>query len=167
MNAKHASTTVAVILVLYHTSMGAIVTNVTFTVASLITTNRPSPGSRPVMEIWPNHLDFGKVPAVPGSMATNFFTIRNVGGGRLTGTARTSRPFSILSGGTYNLSSNESQIVVVTFNPMLVAVASDTNKIVILTGEGESRVGLTGLPAPAPPTGLKAVPKTKAIAGQS
>ncbi len=46
-------------------------------------------------------LDFGNVTVLESSDRT--FTVTNSGGGTLTGTASTTTPFSIVSGGTINL----------------------------------------------------------------
>ena len=52
------------------------------------------------------------------------FTVKNIGGGTLSGTASVVSPFSIVSGGSYNLSSNQSQTVTVSFNPSSAAVTA-------------------------------------------
>ena len=91
------------------------------------------------------------IQAVPGSLAfgvilsgtskTNSFAVSNVGGGTLSGTASVGSPFSIVSGGSYNLGSNQSQTVVVAFNP---GSAGSYSQNVTLTGGGGASVGVSG-----------------------
>jgi hypothetical protein len=59
-------------------------------------------------------VDFGGIN-VGGSSNRNI-TIQNVGSGVLTGNATTSAPFAIVSGGSYNLNSGQSQTVTVRFS---------------------------------------------------
>ncbi len=71
--------------------------------------------ANPTISVTPSSIDFGGVSV--GSSADKNFTITNSGGGVLSGTATTNPPYSIVSGGTYNLSSGESQTVTVRFSP--------------------------------------------------
>jgi hypothetical protein len=59
----------------------------------------------------------------------------------LSGTASVGAPFSIVSGGSYNLSSNQSQTVLVVFSP---TVASNYNQVVALTGGGGTNATVSG-----------------------
>jgi hypothetical protein len=59
----------------------------------------------------------------------------------LSGTASVGAPFSIVSGGSYNLGSNQSQTVVVVFSP---TVASNYSQTVTLTGGGGTNAIVSG-----------------------
>jgi hypothetical protein len=69
----------------------------------------------PLISVSPSSLNFGNVN-VGGSSDKNF-TVKNNGGGVLTGTATTNPPFSIVSGGSYSLSAGQSQTVTVRLAP--------------------------------------------------
>ncbi len=95
--------------------------------------------ANPIITVTPNSLDFGNVAA--GSSADKTFTITNSGGGVLTGNASTSSPFSILSGGSYNLSGSQSQMVTVRFTPSAVGTFAGT---VYFTGAAGFSATMTG-----------------------
>jgi len=76
-----------------------------------------------------------------GASVTNSITVQNVGGGTLSGVASVAAPFSILSGGTYNLAANQSQMVMVVFNP---GTAGNFSKSVTLTGGGGASAIVSG-----------------------
>jgi hypothetical protein len=82
-----------------------------------------------------------------GTSVTGSFTVQNVGGGTLSGAASVGAPFSIVSGGTYNLAANASQTVTVSFNPIS---AVSYNQNVTLTGGGGASVGVSGSATNAP-----------------
>jgi hypothetical protein len=71
--------------------------------------------ANPTIEVTPTSMDFGGVAV--GSSVDKTFTVKNIGGGILSGTATTTSPYSILAGGNYNLSSGQSQTVTLRFNP--------------------------------------------------
>ena len=71
--------------------------------------------ANPTISVTPNSIDFDGVAV--GSSIDKSLTVHNTGGGILSGTATTSGPYSIVSGGTYNLSGGQSQIVTVRFAP--------------------------------------------------
>lgn len=77
-----------------------------------ITNNSSAP---PTVGVTPSSHDFGSV--IVGSSSDFIFSVQNIGGGILTGTASVSPPFSIVSGGSYNLGAGESQDVMVRFTP--------------------------------------------------
>ena len=92
----------------------------------------------PQISVSPGTLNFGSV--VVGHDRTGNFTVRNIGGGILNGTASTSLPFSIIAGGSYALSPGESQIVNVRFTPPSAGVFS--GNVSFTGGGGESRAVL-------------------------
>jgi hypothetical protein len=103
-------------------------------------TNSSSGGStNPVIQVAPGRIVYGMV--LGGTSVTNSFTVKNAGGGTLSGTANVGAPFSIVSGGSYNLSSNQSQTVLVVFSP---TVASNYNQVVALTGGGGTNATVSG-----------------------
>ena len=116
------------------------------------TTNNPSviQSGIPILQVSPINLSYGAV--LSGTSVTNRFTIQNVGGGILSGTATVTAPFAILSGGTYNLGSNQSQFVMVVFSPTVASNYSRT--VTFLGGSGtNATVSGTGTNAlPVPPT---------------
>ena len=59
-----------------------------------------------------------------GATADRTFTVQNTGGGTLSGNANVSAPFSVVSGGSYNLVANQSTIVTVRYSP--TAAGSDS-----------------------------------------
>jgi hypothetical protein len=69
----------------------------------------------PVISVSPSSLAFGNVNV--GGSADKNFTVENTGGGTLTGSASTNAPYSIVSGGSYNLTAGQSQTVTVRFSP--------------------------------------------------
>ena len=82
-----------------------------------------------------------------GASETGSIIVQNVGGRTLSGTASVGSPFSIVSGGTYNLTSNQSQTVTVSFNP---TSAGSYSQNVTLTGGGGTAVGVSGSATNAP-----------------
>ena len=68
-------------------------------------TNAPAP--TPILQVTPGTIGYGTL--LVGTSKTNSFTVKNIGTGTLSGTASVGAPFSIVSGGSYNLSSNQSQ----------------------------------------------------------
>ncbi len=69
----------------------------------------------PILSATPSSLGFGNVNV--GSSADKNFTVQNTGGSTLEGSASTSAPFSIVSGGSYSLAGGQSQTVTVRFSP--------------------------------------------------
>jgi hypothetical protein len=104
--------------------------------------------TNPVISVSSTNLNFGSVPTNTTSDLT--FTVQNTGGGTLAGTATVSGPFSIVAGGTYSLSANQSQNVTVGFSPKAPGLFTNT---VTFTGGGGmtktlSGTGITNYPAP-------------------
>jgi hypothetical protein len=71
-----------------------------------------------------------------GSSKDKSFTVKNSGGGVLAGSATTKAPYSIVSGGTYNLSAGQSQTVTVRFAP--TAVGTFAGNVTFTGGAGTS-----------------------------
>lgn len=101
----------------------------------------------PTPEVTPASADFGTVAL--GMTTDRSFTIRNAGGGTLTGTATASSPFSVVSGGSYSLAAGQSQAVTVRFTP--AAAQSYSGTVTFSGGAGATaQVAGTGAAAPAP-----------------
>jgi hypothetical protein len=84
-----------------------------------------TPPQNPILEVTPNSLNFGDV-TVGQCSANQSFTVRNSGGGTLNGTASTSAPFSIVSGGSFSLGAGERASVAVKFCPTANGQANGT-----------------------------------------
>ena len=76
-----------------------------------------------------------------GSKDKNF-TVTNSGGGVLSGSATTKAPYSIVSGGTYNLSAGQSQTVTVRFAPTSLGTFAGN---VTFTGGAGTSATVTGI----------------------
>jgi hypothetical protein len=100
----------------------------------------PAANTNPIIQVSPASLSFGQV--LQGVTVSNTFTVQNMGGGTLSGTAAVPAPFSVVSGGTYNLGSNQSQIVVVGFSPSTNAAAN--SQTVTFTGGGGATAAVSG-----------------------
>jgi subtilisin family serine protease len=102
------------------------------------------------ISVTPTSRNFGTVAL--GSSEDRIFTVQNLGTGVLSGTATTSAPFSIVSGGTYSLAAGQSQRVTVRFTPVAAGTASGS--VAYTGGGGRSRAlvgtGLAVSPAAAP-----------------
>jgi Subtilase family/Fervidolysin N-terminal prodomain/Cep192 domain 4 len=95
--------------------------------------------ANPTISVTPSSIDFGGV-AVGSSIDKNI-TVKNTGGGILAGSASANAPFSIISGGTYNLSGGQSQTVNVRFAPTSAgSFASNVN----FTGGAGASVTVSG-----------------------
>jgi Cep192 domain 4 len=96
--------------------------------------------ANPTISVTPSSIDFGGT-AVGASKDKNF-TVTNSGGGILAGSATTNAPYSILSGGTYNLSAGQSQTVTVRFAPTSVGTFAGN---VTFTGGAGTSATVTGI----------------------
>lgn len=76
--------------------------------------------------------NFGNV--IVGETEDRTFTVKNVGSGTLSGSASVSSPFSIVSGGTYDIAAGDSHTVTVRFSP--TAAGSSGNVTVTFSGGG-------------------------------
>lgn len=100
----------------------------------------------PSLEVTPSALAFGLVP-IHGS-ATRSFTVRNAGGGVLSGSASVSvAGVSVVSGGSYSLAAGQSQSVSVRWSPTTLAALSGS---VTLSGAAGGSVSLSGTVDPEP-----------------
>ena len=102
----------------------------------------------PVISVTPNSHDYGSVEV--GQYLDKTFTVKNIGGGTLSGSASVSSPFSIVFGGSYNLNSGQSQIVTVRFTP---TAAQYYSRNVSFTGGGGATRQVSGTGFIAPTTG--------------
>ena len=78
---------------------------------------------------------------------TNSFTVQNIGTGTLSGTATVVSPFSIVSGGSYNLGAGQTQLVMVAFSPLVV---SNYSQSVSFSGGGGTNTTVSGSATNAP-----------------
>jgi hypothetical protein len=94
----------------------------------------------PLIQVLPSILNFGYVP--PGSYKDLTLVIKNIGTGTLTGTVSATPPFSILSGGSYSLGGDQSQVVTVRYQP--TSTGTHTGMVVFTGGDGAD-VPITGI----------------------
>jgi outer membrane protein assembly factor BamB len=94
------------------------------------------PNSSPAIAVGPASLNLGSLQA--GTCASGTFYVTNLGGGTLTGSVSgAAMPFSLVSGGSYNLSSNAWQAVVVQYSPTVPG--SDNLTLTFAGGSGATR----------------------------
>jgi hypothetical protein len=118
------------------TSAGTHSQNVSFTGG--VGASRPVSGSatlNPAISVTPASQDFGSIQV--GSTADRTFTVQNTGGGTLSGSASVAAPFSIVSGGTYNLAASASQTVTVRYSP--TAAGTHNQNVSFTGGSGATR----------------------------
>lgn len=106
------------------------------------------PVTNAAISVSPGSLGFGSVAV--GESTNLTFTVRNSGAGTLSGTASVGMPFSIVSGGTYSLGSNQTQTVTVRYAP---TAAGSHSQSVTFTGADGATASVSGS-AWAPMTGL-------------
>ena len=93
-------------------------------------------GPDPIISVTPSSSSFGTVAV--GSSSNRTFTVQNVGGGTLAGTASgLSAPFSIVSNSSYSIGSFSSTSIVVQFSPG--AAGSYTQTVAFTGGAGTTR----------------------------
>jgi Leucine-rich repeat (LRR) protein len=97
------------------------------------------------ISVTPGNLDFGSIPV--NTTADLPFTVQNIGGSTLSGTATVVAPFSIVSGGSYTLTAGQSQTVTVRYSPISVGTHPGT---VTFTGGGGASRSVTGTAYAAP-----------------
>lgn len=93
----------------------------------------------PAIQVSPGSLDFGAVAS--GVSVTNTFTVKNIGGGTLTGTAKVAAPFQIVSGTPYTLTANESTQVAVAYSP---SGAATDQQVITFSGGNNATDIVTG-----------------------
>jgi len=101
--------------------------------------SNPVASTNPVIAVSPASYDFGSVAIGSTNVAT--FTVRNAGGGTLTGSVSVALPFSILGSSSYSLASNASQTVTIRYIPTLVRT---DNQTVTWTGGGGASTAVSG-----------------------
>jgi hypothetical protein len=94
----------------------------------------------PSVVVSPSGISFPDTPV--GQNATNTFTIRNDGGGTLTGNVTAPAPFGIVSGGSFSLGAGQSHTVTVRFSPTSADFFSDF--ATVNTNAGSAQVTLSG-----------------------
>ena len=99
-----------------------------------------TPTGIPQIQITPSSLYFGYMP--PGSYKDLTLEVKNIGSGILTGTVSATPPFSIVSGGSYSLSANQTQQVVVRYTAPLEKGAQTGS--LIFTGGGGLTIQVKG-----------------------
>ena len=97
------------------------------------------PTTIPVIKVTPISLNFGYVPV--GSTKDLTLTVKNAGVGTLTGNATTAAPFSVVSGGSYTLGPDQSQVVTIRYQPTSAGLHTGE---VLFTGWGGATVPVTG-----------------------
>jgi Fibronectin type III domain len=110
----------------------------------------------PTIEVTPTSTDFGTVAV--GLTTDRSFTVRNAGGGTLSGSATANAPFSVVSGGTYNLAAGASQAVGIRFTP---AAAQTYNGTATFSGAGGASSSVTGIGTTAPSPVLSISPASR------
>lgn len=96
-------------------------------------------GEPAAIQVTPTNLTFGDVTV--GSTKDLTLTVKNTGGGTVTGNATTVAPFSIVSGGSYNLGAGEEHVVTVRYQPTSPGKHTGT---VVFTGGNGATVSVTG-----------------------
>jgi hypothetical protein len=111
---------------------------VTFTggagISNLVTATAFAPS--PVIQVTPSSLNLGSIQS--GTTTDGVFTVRNTGGGTLSGGASVSAPFSIIGTATYSLGSNQTQAITVRFSPS--GAGTYSNRVTFTGGAGTSNL---------------------------
>lgn len=79
------------------------------------------------------------------------FTVENIGGRTLRGTATTNAPFSIVSGGSFSLRARETQDVIVRFSPTSTGTFNEIVNFRSNGGDIDCSVTGVGIQADTPP----------------
>jgi subtilisin family serine protease len=137
-----ALTSTGVMLTETRAPTGTTVPRIQIDFALSVLLEEETPGD-PVLSVNPASRDFGVVPA--GSSASRFFIIKNTGGGTLTGTATTTPPFSIVSGGSFSRAAGVTNNLVVRFTPTAPGVF--TADVTVTSNGGDVTVTVTGIGA--------------------
>lgn len=122
----------------------------TMTIAGqTFTVTQEPPPQNPVLDVTPNSINFRGV-RVGQCSATQNFTVRNTGGGTLSGNATTSVPFEITAGGSFNnLGAGQSHTVTVRFCPTITGQADGAVNFTSNIGEARRLVSGVGMDQPA------------------
>ena len=100
----------------------------------------------PAIQVTPASLSFGSVNV--GSTGDLTVTVRNSGGGTLTGSASTAAPFSVVGTASYALAANQTATITVRFSPTASGAASGA---LALTGAAGASLSLSGTGATVAP----------------
>jgi len=120
----------------------------------------------PSLIIIPPAIDFLAVSV--GSSKDLTFTIKNGGGGTLTGNVSTSQPFSIVGDNSFSLAANQTTDITVRFSP--TAAITYNGSVSLSSNAGNGSVTLTGTGVPmvvAPTTTWTTPPPSSITAGQN
>ncbi len=98
-----------------------------------------SNGTPAAISVSPGSISYGTV--LSGTSVTNSITVKNVGGGTLSGTGSVSAPFILVGSGSYSLASNQSQTVTVAFSP---TTAGSYSQGMTFTGGGGTNTVVSG-----------------------
>jgi hypothetical protein len=96
--------------------------------------------TNPAIAVTPASLNYGVMPT--GTTSDKAFTVQNSGFGTLSGSATVPSPYSIVSGGSYNLAAGQSQTVTVRFSPTAVGTNSQN---VNFSGASGALMPVTGV----------------------
>jgi hypothetical protein len=107
-----------------------------------------------------------------GTTADQTLTVQNTGGGTVSGTVTTSTPFSVVSGGSFNLvGAGATATATVRFTPTVAAVT--TSSVTFTTNDGSMSRTVTGTgvlgsnPPPPVSTGSNPAPTTTSVSPTS
>jgi subtilisin family serine protease len=137
-----ALTSTGVMLTETRAPTGTTVPRIQIDFALSVLLEEETPGD-PVLSVNPASRDFGIVPV--GSSANRVFIVKNTGGGTLTGTATTTPPFSIVSGGSFSRAAGVTNNLVVRFTPTTPGVF--TADVTVTSNGGDITVTVTGIGA--------------------
>lgn len=98
--------------------------------------------TNPVISISPTLLVFGLIPT--NTSRDLMLTVQNTGAGMLAGSVQAGPPFFVISGKSYSLGANQSQLVTVRFNP---SAGGSNSQALICTGGGGAIVTANGVGA--------------------
>ena len=98
--------------------------------------------NNPVISISSTSINFGMV--LTNTSTNQVIIVQNTGSGPLTGSTSVSAPFQIVSGGNYNLGSNQTQTVTIGFNPTTTGAFTQTVIFTVTNGNSAS-ANVTGL----------------------
>lgn len=103
--------------------------------------------TNPIVSLTTSTLNFGSLSV--GTTSNMTVTVRNAGAGTLSGSVSATLPFSVVSGGTYSLGSNQSQVVTLRYAP---TSAGSHSQSLTFSGGGGTTLSVSGS-AWAPLTG--------------
>ncbi len=95
----------------------------------------------PALAVSPPFLDFNHTPV--GSTQDLTFTVKNTGGGTLTGSASTSAPFSIVGDNSFDLAAEETKQITVRFSPTTAGIFN--SNVTISSNAGNISVPVAGI----------------------